>query len=101
MKDLSIRISYMLSVIMLIIGALFRIQHWPYGNVLFIAGSVFAMIYIVLAIIEILNSPKSKKYKILWVIAFILPFAFIKVSTILYLIVSVAYIQHRRKLVRR
>ncbi|OSZ78810.1 hypothetical protein CAP35_11335 [Chitinophagaceae bacterium IBVUCB1] len=95
MKDTVIRASYVLSVVLLIIGILFKIQHWPYGVPIWIVGGVAGVVFSTLSIAEVLNSSNKVSYKILWTMAFVVPMSIL--STLLYLIVSVLYIQHRRK----
>ena len=99
MKETFIRISYVLSVVLLIIGALFKIQHWPYAIPIWIAGGVAGLVFSFLSIAEVLTCTKPVWYKALWIVVFVVPMCFL--STLLYVIVSVIYIQHRRKVAMR
>lgn len=38
--DRLIRIMYMLSAILVLLGAFFKIQHYPYGNYLLVGGLI-------------------------------------------------------------
>lgn len=99
MKDRFIRTSYVLSVVLMMMGALFKIQHWGYGMPIWIVGGVAALIFSILSIAEIVSGTRPAWYKVLWTVAFVVPMCFL--STLLYVIVSVVYIQHRRKVVMR
>ncbi len=98
-EDIVIRTAYVISVVLLIMGALFKIQHWPYAMPILIAGGIAGFVFSILSMAEIFNSVKPMWYKVSWIIAFILPM--LVSNTILYLIVSVIYIQHRRKRVMK
>lgn len=44
----------LIGFIVTIVGSLFKIQHWPYGNTLLIVASIIKVTAIVLAIIQLL-----------------------------------------------
>ena len=44
-------IFFLLGIALTIIGALFKIQHWPYGSQVLTAGSIFELLGIIITII--------------------------------------------------
>lgn len=64
--------SLMISIAITIIGAMFKIMHWPGASLLLSFGLLISLIYIVIALIEIYKTEsKSLVEKILWLIGFI------------------------------
>ena len=62
----------LLSISVFIIGALFKIQHWPYASFIMSIGFLINLIYIVIALVEIYKTEsKSLIEKFLWLIGFI------------------------------
>ena len=70
-KDL-IPFLFILSFILVLIGAFSKILHQPLGMELIIAGFLCTLIYTVLSLREIFSSNKFEKTeKILWLLAFL------------------------------
>ncbi len=65
------RISLFLSFALLILGVLCKIQHWPGGNSLMAIALVLALVYLLIALIQIFNSEKSFLEKIVWMLCFV------------------------------
>jgi len=66
------RTSLMISIAITIIGAMFKIMHWPGASLLLSLGLLLSLIYIVIALIEIYKTEsKSLVEKVLWLIGFI------------------------------
>jgi len=62
----------MISIAITIIGAMFKIMHWPGASLLLSLGLLLSLIYIVIALIEIYKTEsKSLVEKVLWLIGFI------------------------------
>lgn len=53
-------VIFLIGVIITIIGALFKIQHWPYGSEILLLGNVIEILGIVLAIFTLIKIYKSK-----------------------------------------
>ncbi|WP_439901096.1 GldL-related protein [Winogradskyella luteola] len=53
-------IIFSFGIIITIIGALFKIQHWPYGSELLTIGSLIEVIGIVFTIITLIQIYNSK-----------------------------------------
>jgi len=67
MKISFIRTPLYLGLSVMFLGTLFKIQHWPYGVILELAGIVITSMFCMLAEIEILSSKKAaNNTKILW-----------------------------------
>lgn len=65
-------LAYILSFILLIIGLLFKIQHWPNGTNILLSGLVVTLIYIFTGIILVLSDPYiDNPEKAVWVLGFI------------------------------
>lgn len=65
--------SLFLNIFFSIIGAMFKIQHWPYGSRLVLFGMVLALPYIIIALKRIFESrDKSIHEKLLWLIGLII-----------------------------
>jgi hypothetical protein len=61
-----------LSALITVIGALFKIQHWPAGSLLISVGLLLCLVYIIIALIQLFESKeKSLLEKLLWLIGFI------------------------------
>jgi len=64
--------SLMISIAITIIGAMFKIMHWPGASLLLSLGLLLSLIYIVIALIEIYKTEsKSLVEKVVWLIGFI------------------------------
>ena len=61
-----------LSPILIVIGALWKILHWPpNANLILSVGFILSLIYLIIGIITIIKSVQMKfENKILWVISF-------------------------------
>jgi hypothetical protein len=65
-------ISLAISFILTIVGALFKIMHWPFASILIGVGLLLSLIYIVLCLIEISNSKKTNTAeRYMWLVGFI------------------------------
>lgn len=53
-------VIFLLGVIVTIIGALFKIQHWPHGSIILLVGNVIEILGIALAIFTLIKIYKSK-----------------------------------------
>ena len=63
----------MASLSVIIIGAMFKIQHWPGGGILLSIGLLTSLIYIIIGLIEIYKTEnKSLMEKLFWIIGFII-----------------------------
>jgi|GEM_PF-2402549 len=70
-------IAYILSFIFLIIGLLFKIQHWPYGSNILLIGLVVTLVYIFTGIMMVSSNPNmNNPEKAVWVLGFIALSAF-------------------------
>ncbi len=64
--------SLIISLIITIIGAMFKIMHWPGASTLLIIGLLTSLIYILIALFKIFQiENKSVIEKLLWLIGFI------------------------------
>ena len=59
MKQRLVTVFFYLGLLLLTIGTLFKIQHWPYGKVCQSIGVLFEMIFFILAILEVFQSQKA------------------------------------------
>lgn len=62
MKVKHIIIILLISIIFSVIGALFKIQHWPYGGELLTIGSGLRVIALILGIWKVLTNRKFKDF---------------------------------------
>lgn len=61
------KIKHLLVVILIgflwtIVGALFKIQHWPYANEILVIGTLIKVLFIILLIWKILTTDKFKDF---------------------------------------
>ena len=57
----------------MLVGATFKIMHWPYGQALLNAWFTLTLIYMIIGIIYIIKNPElSLIYKIIWIVSFFL-----------------------------
>ncbi len=64
--------SLIISLMITIIGAMFKIMHWPGASTLLIIGLLTSLIYILIALFKIYQiENKSVIEKLLWLIGFI------------------------------
>lgn len=64
--------SLIISLMITIIGAMFKIMHWPEASTLLIIGLLTSLIYILIALFKIYQiENKSVIEKLLWLIGFI------------------------------
>jgi hypothetical protein len=65
-------ISFALSFIITIIGALVKIMHWPFSQPLLIIGLLSLAVFVGYSIYEIANSNKIKRSElVMWIIGFL------------------------------
>ncbi len=78
------KMFFIIATIILVIGALFRIEHRQYSEPILIMGILLNLSYIIIGIIEVNSSYKiDKSEKIMWTVGFIF-FGFI--TSIIYLL---------------
>lgn len=53
-------ISFLLGILFVIIGALFKIQHYPNANLLLLLGMAFKSLALILLIVKIIKQPKKE-----------------------------------------
>jgi hypothetical protein len=71
-KKKIIMISFISSLFLTIVGALFKIMHWPYASILLTVGLLCSLVYVVLCLMEISNSKKvTGLEKLMWLVGFI------------------------------
>ena len=64
--------SLIISLSVILIGAMFKIMHWPGGRFLLSIGLLISLIYIVIGLIEIYKTESKTLFeKLLWLIGFI------------------------------
>ena len=67
------RLSLNISIAILLVGFLFKIQHWPGGNLMMTIGWILSLVYTVIALYEIfLNEEISLFEKGGWLIGFLI-----------------------------
>ena len=72
-KKMIFKIALNLSISVLLIGILFIIQHWPYGNNLMTIGYLISIIYVFIGLVEIYkDEDKSIFEKGGWLIGFLI-----------------------------
>jgi len=65
------KIAYVLSFMLLIIGLLFKIQHWPYGRDILSVGLLLSIVYVFIGIQTVLSQKSIEiSEKIMWVAGF-------------------------------
>ena len=66
------KISLSISLILITIGALFKITHYPGASFMLLLGMVVSFIFIIIALEEIFVDKSNSQFeKLLWLIAFI------------------------------
>ncbi len=66
------KLSLIISLIITIIGAMFKIMHWPGASVLLTIGLLTSLIYILIALFTIYQTKnKTMIEKLLWLIGFV------------------------------
>lgn len=71
-NDKIVTISFILSFIVTIIGALFKIMHWPGATALLVIGLLSLAVFIVTALSEVYNSKNiNSSEKLMWTIGFL------------------------------
>lgn len=67
------KFSLLLSIPVIIIGALFKIQHWPSASLIMSIGLFISLIYIVIGLIDVYkNDNKMLPEKLMWLIGFLM-----------------------------
>lgn len=65
------KIAYVLSFILLTIGLLFKIHHWPYSRDILSVGLLFSIVYVFIGIQTVLSQKNTEiSEKIMWVAGF-------------------------------
>lgn len=76
--------SLIVSTVFLMLGGSLKMQHWPGGIELLFAGMLFAVVYSVIALINVFkNEHKSFLEKMTWLVCFVL---FSLITAIFYII---------------
>jgi len=66
------RISLLICIILTIFGAIFKIQHYPFSQLLIIIGTISSLGFIIPALIDVFNNEKNNfMAKFAWLICFI------------------------------
>ena len=64
--------SFIISFVLTIPGALFKIMHWPFANIFLMIGVLSLLVFTVGSIYEISNSKKLEgTEKLIWIMGFI------------------------------
>lgn len=64
--------SFIISFVITIPGALFKIMHWPFANIFLMIGVLSLVVFIIGSIYEISNSKKLEgTEKFMWIMGFI------------------------------
>ena len=72
-KNKLYKFSLFLSIPVIIIGALFKIQHWPLSSLIMSIGLLISLIYIVIGLIDVYkNDNKMLPEKLMWLIGFLM-----------------------------
>jgi len=67
-----IPISFTISFIISIFGALFKIMHWPGASMLLLIGLLTSAVFIITALYEVYNSKNiNSNEKLMWTIGFL------------------------------
>lgn len=67
------KISLILTIIILLISAQFKISHWPGGNLMGQIGLSISLIFILIAFFDIFKRETIKPFvKIIWILGFII-----------------------------
>lgn len=62
---------FLISLVVTLIGAFYKILHWGYAQPILIIGLLFTLLYMTVGIIEVTNSSKiDKSEKIMWTVGF-------------------------------
>ncbi|MBP6557716.1 MAG: hypothetical protein KAX93_00420 [Flavobacterium sp.] len=70
--DKIVTTSFILSFIVTIIGALFKIMHWPGASMLLIIGLLSLAVFVITALYEVHNSKTiNSSEKLMWTIGFL------------------------------
>ncbi|MEK8179467.1 hypothetical protein WMW71_03860 [Flavobacterium buctense] len=70
--DKIVTTSFILSFIATIIGALFKIMHWPGASMLLIIGLLSLAVFVITALYEVYNSKTiNSSEKLMWTIGFL------------------------------
>jgi hypothetical protein len=65
------KIVYLLSFILITIGLLFKIHHWPYSSDILSVGLLFSIVYVFIGIQTVLSKKRIEiSEKIMWVAGF-------------------------------
>jgi hypothetical protein len=71
-NDKIVNISFILSFVLTIVGALFKIMHWPGATILLIIGLSSLAVFIITALYEVYNSKTiNSSEKLMWTVGFL------------------------------
>ena len=66
------KVSLIISLVFMTIGAILKIMHWPNGNPVLSAGIIASLGYVILGIRDIFSNQKTNLLmKLIWLIGFI------------------------------
>ena len=72
-KEILLKVSFFVFLIITIIGSFFKIHHWNGTNVIIAIGSLISICFIILSLFEVVNSDTiSKNEKSMWITGLIL-----------------------------
>ncbi|MBL7719442.1 MAG: hypothetical protein JNL72_11440 [Flavipsychrobacter sp.] len=72
-KIFPLRLFFFIGVAIFFVGALFRIQHWPYGSTIVWIGLLFEVVFFLLVFVEMLMSKKaSSGTKLIWMVTYLI-----------------------------
>lgn len=72
MRSIIIKTTFVVSFLLIIMGAIFKIMHAPFGDVLLSLGIISFVISILVALYEIFAAPHIKFLeKMIWLVGFI------------------------------
>lgn len=64
--------SFIFSFILTIVGALFKIMHWPGASMLLLIGLLSLALFIIMALYEVFNSKTiNSSEKLMWTVGFL------------------------------
>jgi hypothetical protein len=67
------KFSLLLSIPVIFIGALFKIQHWALSSLIMSIGLLISLFYIVIGLIDVYeNDNKMLPEKLMWVVGFLI-----------------------------
>lgn len=71
-RKTALSILLVLSLVLVIIGALFRISHWPYGRLILSCGTISAFVFVLICLVEVIKSDNIRaNEKLMWSVGFL------------------------------